>query len=172
MPYRIVAINGSTRPEAHNARLLQAIARRYDTYSVELHLDLSGIPLYLADQESTLIQDEIVELRSSINSADAVIISTPEYIHNIPAVLKNVLEWLTESGEIYNKKTLPIVYSPHEPRGTHAMKSLLQSLTALNATIISSMQLYQNELIINEELEMSGSFSIELLDEAMASLIT
>ena len=172
MPYRIVAINGSTRPEAHNARLLQAIARRYDTYSVELHLDLSGIPLYLADQESTLIQDEIVELRSSINSADAVIISTPEYIHNIPAVLKNVLEWLTESGEIYNKKTLPIVYSPHEPRGTHAMKSLLQSLTALNATIISSMQLYQNELIINEELEMSGSFSIELLDEAVASLFT
>ena len=172
MPYRIVAINGSTRPEAHNARLLQAIARRYDTYSVELHLDLSGIPLYLADQESTLIQDEIVELRSSINSADAVIISTPEYIHNIPAVLKNMLEWLTESGEIYNKKTLPIVYSPHEPRGTHAMKSLLQSLTALNATIISSMQLYQNELIINEELEMSGSFSIELLDEAVASLIT
>ena len=172
MPYRIVAINGSTRPEAHNARLLQAIARRYDTYSVELHLDLSGIPLYLADQESTLIKDEIVELRSSINSADAVIISTPEYIHNIPAVLKNALEWLTESGEIYNKKTLPIVYSPNEPRGTHAMKSLLQSLTALNATIISSMQLYQNELIINEELEMSGSFSIELLDEAVASLFT
>ena len=172
MPYRIVAINGSTRPEAHNARLLQAIARRYDTYSVELHLDLSAIPLYLADQESTLIQDEIVELRRSINSADAVIISTPEYIHNIPAVLKNALEWLTESGEMNNKKTLPIVYSPHEPRGTHAMKSLLQSLTALNATIISSMQLYQNELIINEELEMSGRFSIELLDEAMASLIT
>ena len=172
MPYHIVAINGSTRTEAYNARLLQAIAHRYDTYSVELHLDLSAIPLYLADQESTLIQDEIVEMRSSINSADAVIISTPEYIHNIPAVLKNALEWLTESGEMNNKKTLPIVYSPNEPRGTHAMKSLLQSLTALNATIISSMQLYQNELIINEELEMSGSFSIELLDEAVASLFT
>jgi len=172
MPNHIVAINGSTRPVAYNALLLRAIASRYNTYTVELHLDLSAIPLYLADQESALITHDIVELRNSINSADAVIISTPEYIHNIPAVLKNALEWLTESGEMYNKRTLPIVYSPHEPRGTHAMKSLLQSLTALNATIMSSMQLYQNELIISDELEMSGSFSLELLDEAMASLFT
>ncbi len=172
MPYHIVAINGSTRPNAHNARLLQAIAQKYDNYTFELHLDLSVIPLYLADQEASIINEKTTQIKSSIRRADAVIISTPEYIYNIPAALKNALEWITESGEMNNKRTLPITYAPHPPRGKKALSSLEYSLTALNANIIGSMQLYQNELIITDDLAMIGSFSIELLDAAMASMFT
>jgi chromate reductase len=172
MSYHIVAINGSSRPDAHNARLLQAIARRYDSHTFDLYLDLSDLPLYLADQESVLINDRVIQLRDSIHKADAILISTPEYIHNIPAILKNALEWLTQSGEMNNKRTLPITYTPHEPRGKRALTSMEQSLIALNTQIISSLQLYQNELIIEEDLEMSGSFSVELLDAAMTTLIS
>lgn len=172
MSYHIVAINGSSRPDAHNARLLQAIAQRYDNYTFELYLDLSNIPLYLADRESALVNESVIQFRNSLSRADAILISTPEYIHNIPAILKNALEWLTESGEMNNKRTLPIIYSPHQPRGTKALSALESSLTALNAYIIGSMQLYQNELTIEQDLEMNGSFSLELLDAAMAALHT
>ena len=172
MANHILAINGSSRPDAHNARLLQAIAERYDNYTVELYLDLSDLPLYLADQESALINDPVIQFRNSISRANAVLISTPEYIHNIPAILKNALEWLTESGEMNNKRTLPIIYAPHESRGAKALISLEQSLIALNAQVISTLQLYQNELIIDKDLKMSGSFSLELVDAAIATLIS
>ena len=150
----------------------RAIAKRYGNYTVELYLDLSDLPLYLADQESALINDPVIQFRNSISRANAVLISTPEYIHNIPAILKNALEWLTESGEMNNKRTLPIIYAPHEPRGAKALISLEQSLIALNAQVISTLQLYQNELIIDKDLEMSGSFSLELVDAAIATLIS
>ena len=171
MPNQIVAINGSSRPSAYNAKLIRAIAKRYHSNSYELVLDLTGLPLYLADQEESYINAAVQELRKSILSADAVIISCPEYIHNIPAVLKNALEWLTKSGELNTKRILPITYSPNKPRGAHAMTSFIASLKALNANIVGSLQLYQNELIINEESEMSGSSSVALLDAAIDTLI-
>ena len=171
MSHHIVAINGSSRPEAYNAKLLKAIGKRYANNSVELIQDLSSLPLYLADQENSIINTAVHELRASISTADAVIISTPEYIHNIPAILKNTLEWVTASGEMNDKRVLPITFSPHEPRGTQAMTSLIASLQALNAKIVGSLQLYQNELIIDDESSLSGTLSIELLDAAMTSLI-
>ncbi|MES1147394.1 MAG: NAD(P)H-dependent oxidoreductase, partial [bacterium] len=35
--------------------------------------------------------------------ADVILIATPEYIHSIPAVLKNLFEWTVASGEFYEK---------------------------------------------------------------------
>ena len=58
-----------------------------------------------------------MDWRKILQESDAVIISIPEYIHNIPALIKNALEWVTTSGEFLGKKVLPITFTPHEPRG-------------------------------------------------------
>jgi len=109
-------------------------------------------------------------LRQQVSSADAVIFCTPEYIHNIPAVLKNCLEWLTSSGELMHKKVLAMTYTPAPPRGEKAMQSLLWSLGALEARIIASLPLYQTEVqVVNKEIQ-GDIETIEMITEAFRLL--
>ncbi|MGB1317922.1 MAG: NADPH-dependent FMN reductase, partial [Flavobacteriales bacterium] len=110
------------------------------------------------------------KLRTKLANSDAVIISTPEYIHNIPAVLKNALEWITESGELHEKPVLAITFTPAAPRGEFAMKSLLQSLSALNAKVVAELPLYRNELPLANGSLNEQSEQYELLAEALTLL--
>ncbi len=161
----ILCINGSSRPDQHNARLIQAMIEQFTFVNMTSYLNLEELPLYRADycaQRPAVVSS----FSSAVSSADAIVICTPEYIHGIPAVLKNALEWLTDSGELYNKPCLLISYTPHAPRGKHAMSSLRQSMIALHAQIITELSLYQNELLITADHTMSGNESIELLTAA------
>ena len=95
-------------------------------------------------------------LKTQVAEADAVITSTPEYRHNILAVLKNALEWMTESGELHEKSVLPITFTPAPPHGEYAMKSLLQSLNASKARIVAELSLYRNGFAFeNEQISFS-----------------
>ena len=38
--------------------------------------------------------------RAALKSANAVLLSSPEYAHGVPGVLKNALDWLVGSGEL------------------------------------------------------------------------
>lgn len=166
----ILTINGSSRPDQHNAKLLCAMPKRYPQLVFKSYHDLSLLPLYIADQEPVLTNQAVKDFRLLVKESDAVIVSTPEYLHSLPAVLKNALEWLTKSGDLNDKKVLAISYSPHEPRGAKALNTLLESLKALNAQIIGSLQLYQNELTIDAELNMQGQESELLIHEAIKQL--
>lgn len=139
-------------------KFLKAIAEQLSKNNVvEVYEGLYNFPLFTPERLNEGIPKSITLLRDQITNADLVIISTPEYNHNIPAVLKNMLEWLTDSGEFFAKKVLPLTFTPKEPRGEHALRSLLMSLKAQKASIISEANFYKtdvnfvNELIILPE---------------------
>lgn len=167
----IVAINGSASSDSANKRLLEAIAKEFEaSYSIEIVDGLWKLPLYNPQMEEAGVPETVKELRSRVSSADAVIISTPEYLHNIPAVLKNALEWMTNSGELADKPVLPITFAPASPRGEYAMRSLLQSLVASKAKVVAELPLYQNELR-KESGETALSQDLRfLLQEALTML--
>ena len=50
------------------------------------------------------------------------------------------------------------------------MQSLLWSLQALDATIVTQLPLYQSELLIDEDLNMQGKESVLMLEAALALL--
>jgi NAD(P)H-dependent FMN reductase len=89
---------------------------------------------------------EVKKFKEKLNQADFVMIATPEYTHNIPAVLKNAFEWVTASGEFQEKKIFAMTFTPNEPRGKYAMESLLFSLKGLNANVVGQVSLYKNEV--------------------------
>lgn len=132
---------------------------------------LIDLPLFDPSLDQHPWPSKVLEWRNSVRQADAIIISTPVYLHNIPAVLKNALEWLTTSGELDGKSVLPITYTPYAPRGEKAMQSLLWSLTALNARIVTSLPLYKTELEINSSGKLVGTESLEMLGAAIDLLI-
>ena len=92
---RILGISGSLRKDSHNTALLRAAAELLPP-GVELELfdGLRDVPPYDADEDvPELHAPGVVALKEAIERADAVLISTPEYNHSIPGVLKNALDW-------------------------------------------------------------------------------
>jgi chromate reductase len=89
---RVLAISGSLRRDSHNTSLLQAAAAELPHGAeLELYAELGEIPPY--NEDSASVPASVERLREAIRSADAVLISTPEYNHSIPGVLKNALDW-------------------------------------------------------------------------------
>ena len=92
---RILGISGSLRKDSHNTALLRAAAELLPPGAqLELFDGLRDVPPYDADEDvPELHAPGVVALKEAIERADAVLISTPEYNHSIPGVLKNALDW-------------------------------------------------------------------------------
>ncbi|MGB3546695.1 MAG: NAD(P)H-dependent oxidoreductase, partial [Saprospiraceae bacterium] len=93
----------------------------------------------------------------------------PEYAHNIPAALKNALEWLVAGGELSGKPVLAVTYTPHAPRGEDAMQSLCATLSALDMRVVAQLPLYRNEVMVEADGQLSGS-GLELVEAGMELL--
>lgn len=145
----VLAISGSASSPSSNARLLEAIGASFPEKGLRPDTLLRELPLYGPHLDKAPLPAVVEQWRAQAAEVRAVIITTPEYLHNIPAVLKNGLEWLKTSGEFFGKAVLPITFTPHPPRGEHAMESLRKSLQALEARIVVELPLYQNALSKN-----------------------
>ncbi len=165
----IIAISGSTRQDASNVKLIHAIAKHSDQ-DIFYFGGIGVLPLFNPDLDHHPWPPSVIEWRNAIAEAQGIIITTPAYLHNIPAILKNALEWVTSSGELDTKPTLPITYTPFPPRGERAMQSLLWSLGALNARIVVQLPLYQSELKINDLGGLEGDESIAMIEAALSLL--
>ena len=90
---RILGIAGSLRRGSHNRRLLRAAAHTLPSGVELVEWDgLADIPAFDEDLETSppaVVQAFLDE----IESADGVLIATPEYNASVPGALKNALDW-------------------------------------------------------------------------------
>jgi chromate reductase len=90
-----IGISGSLREGSYNTALLRA-ASELAPEGLEIEIvTLHGIPPFNADEEAEHFPKTARELKERIASADAVLISTPEYNTGIPGVAKNAFDWLS-----------------------------------------------------------------------------
>jgi chromate reductase, NAD(P)H dehydrogenase (quinone) len=135
---RILAISGSLRAGSHNTDLLQAAAAAApDGVDVLLYDGLKEIPPYDADDDVPGDQPVAVQrLKAALDSADALLIATPEYNSSIPGALKNALDWvsrpLTESP-VRNKPAAVLSSSTGMFGGVWAAAETRKVLSALGA---------------------------------------
>ncbi|MFK7932132.1 MAG: NADPH-dependent FMN reductase [Saprospiraceae bacterium] len=164
---KIITVSATNHPKAGNVRLLQAIALLATQHVFTHFSNLGELPLFtLAQAENQLVKD----WKTAVRDSDAVIFSTPEYLHNLPAALKSALEWLTTGGELAGKKVIAMTCTPHAPRGEQAMQSLLWSLNALDANVVVNFPVYgitnkltEDNQIIDEELGEMLELALEQL---------
>lgn len=123
----MLCISDSDSSPGSNTRLLEAIAASFPEKG--LHQDglLRQLPLYRPEFDKAPLPALAEQWRAKVAEARAAIISTPEYLHNIPAVLKNGLEWVKSSGEMHSMPMLPITFNPHPIQGEYSMESLRKS---------------------------------------------
>jgi chromate reductase, NAD(P)H dehydrogenase (quinone) len=130
---RILAISGSLRKISSNTSLLQAaMMLSPEKVEIKLYGGLGELPHFNPDLESTE-PASVTDLRHQLRSADGLIISSPEYAHGIPGVLKNALDWLVSGEEFVGK---PIALFNASPRATHAQASLTEIVTTMAGRII------------------------------------
>ena len=91
----IVAISGSLRQASYNtATLKAAMELKPDDMQIEI-AGIGDLPLYSEDVEKQGWPEPVARLRKTLQPADGVLISTPEYNYSMPGVLKNAIDWLS-----------------------------------------------------------------------------
>lgn len=139
---RILALSGSLRPQSLNALLLREAVRLAppDT-EIAFWERLDDLPHYSPERDLDPPPAPAAELRSLIREADALLICTPEYIHAMPAVLKNLLEWVVSSGDCVAKPTAAWSASPALEGGARAQAALVHTLEVMSAQVVHASSL-------------------------------
>jgi chromate reductase len=131
---KVVAISGSLRRASSNLSLVRAAAR-YAPEGMEVvaYQGLGDLPHFNPDLDVSPAPPAVAALRSLLKSADAVLISSPEYAHGVPGALKNALDWLVSSGELGNK---PVALMNTSVGGEHAQAALAATLAVMEAKVV------------------------------------
>ena len=131
---RILAISGSLRGASANTTLLKAAAALApEDLSLNVFCGLDDLPHFNPDLDSGPPHAAVAEFRSQLAKSAGVIFSTPEYAHSVPGTLKNALDWVVASGELYDK---PVALFSASPRAAYAQASLVETLTVMSARIV------------------------------------
>ena len=169
---KILAVAGSLRLGSSNVAFLRAIADLAPSQvEMTIYEELGSLPLFSPDLDTSSPPAPVVRLRTLIGSADAVIICTPEYAYGMPGALKNALDWLVSSAQLYKKPTAAISTSPSERGGDRALAWLQQTLSALDAEVAQRASFpvpYVKALLKKESIE--DTIVIEQIDEMFAEL--
>ncbi|CAD5250509.1 NAD(P)H-dependent FMN reductase [Imperialibacter sp. EC-SDR9] len=164
---KVLAISGSINPGATAGRLLQAIERLAGPgFQFAIFESLGGIPHFNPQQSDTITDKHVLHWRNLWKQADAVIICTPEYAFGMPGVLKDALDWLVGSGEVYHKPLAALSYSPSMMGGENALSTLLLTLKAQNADFDDSTT--STIPAIRQRFSLEG----EITDPTLSTLLT
>lgn len=151
------SISGSLRAASSNSALLRAmISLAPRGLELMVFSKLAEVPHFNPDLDIELGPPPVLHLRAELARSQAVVVSTPEYAHGVPGTLKNALDWVVRSGELY--ETTIALISPlylcagisrrnsQNHGGAHHRRSCvtLQSSGSLNsAKILATPQLSQ-----------------------------
>lgn len=130
---RILAISGSLRAASSNTILLRAATKLApEGIEIALYGGLGDLPHFNPDLEASE-PAAVTDLRLRIRDADGLLISSPEYAHGVPGVLKNALDWLVGGEEFIGK---PVALLNAAPRATHAQAMLTETVTVMSARLV------------------------------------
>jgi NAD(P)H-dependent FMN reductase len=135
---QILAISGSLRAVSSNTAVLRAMASVAPAgVTITVYDRLADLPPFNPDLdvEGATPPAIVLDLRARIGRADAIVISSPEYAHGVPGMLKNALDWLVSSVEFPGK---PLALVNVSARSVHAQAQLTEILTTMSARVIDS----------------------------------
>lgn len=143
----VLAFAGSTKKESVNKKLIKNVAQIATDLGANVTVvDLKDypIPFYDADLEASEGMPKNVKLlRNLMVQSQVIFIASPEYNHSIPAVLKNVLDWVSrsEKGErsreaFLGKKIGILSASPSKGGGAKGLIHLRDILEDQHAIVL------------------------------------
>lgn len=135
----VLLVCGSLQSTSANRAALDVVeARLSRTAGVQVSWDeeLRSIPAF--DPDLMAAPGAAVErFRDRLRHCDAVVFAAPEYAGGLAGALKNALDWIVGSGELYSKPVA--VCSAGTSGGANARRDLVQTLTWQGAHVIAEL---------------------------------
>lgn len=172
----IVGIVGSLRKGSYNLALMNAFIKQApEGVSIEI-ASIGDLPLFNEDLEVNAFPEAAQILKSKIESADAVIISTPEYNRGTSGVLKNAIDWISrpDGQNSLKGKLVLVVGASTGVRGADiAQYDLKRSLTYMNSKVIGQPEFFLGLAAekFNEAGELIDADTAKYIDKALDALL-
>lgn len=150
----LIGIVGTNSDQSTNRLLLQFIQKHFaDKANIEL-CEIKHLPAF-NKPENRQAPLEVQELSDKILQADGVIISTPEYNHSVPAVLKSMLEWFSYTNQPLIDKPVMITGASYGRLGSSRSQAHLRQI--LDAPELKARIMPSSEFLLG--------FSLQAFDE-------
>jgi NAD(P)H-dependent FMN reductase len=135
---RVLLLCGSLQRASANRAALDVAAAVLSASGVEVSAfeGLESIPPLNPDRGDEP-GEAVLALRAGIQRADAVLIAAPEYAGAIAGVVKNALDWVVGSGDLYGKPVA--LLSAGSTGGIFARRDLVRTLSWQGAHVVASL---------------------------------
>lgn len=128
---KILAICGSLRKTSTNHSILKA-AKKFYALHEWTELNLEDLPYFDPDNQfSKKLPEAVTKARTAASQSDLIFVSTPEYAHGMPGLLKNGFEWIFHEGTQRKKVALVIGAS----QGEFAQANIIEVLKTMDFDI-------------------------------------
>jgi chromate reductase len=136
---RAPGISGSLRQSSFSTAILRTMQTMQVTESMMALRPLHEIPLYNQDIDRSPALSSVATLRREIAASDGVVVSTSEYNHGIPGVLKNALDLALRPAFdscFRDKPVLILSSATGHLGGVRAQYQLRETLTSMLAQVV------------------------------------
>ena len=174
---QILVIIGSASRKSSNEKLVEQFREMTrELFDFKVYDDLSVLPHFDTEKAINNPPAAIVTFRKDISEADAILISTPEYIFSIPSGLKNAIEWCVATT-VFTEKPLGIITASADGRKGHEelqliMKTVMADFSPATTLLINGVKGKLNasgELIHPESRKAFEDFVTALISKIQAA---
>jgi len=174
-PIVILGFAGSLRRGSFNKALLRAAMDLLPRDARLEIFDLEGIPPFNQDLE-TQMPLKVMEFKTKIRAADAILIATPEHNYSIPGVLKNAMDWASRpygDNSFEGKPVAVMSASVGMLGGARAQYHLRQTFVFLNMHPINKPEVivpFASQKI-NEKGKVTDETTKKFIKELLENLV-
>ena len=169
-PVRVLSVCGSLQARSSNRAALEVVhaAARAAGASLDEYDALERVPAFNPDRTDDA-EEVVTDWRARIAQADVVVIASPEYAGSLVGMVKNALDWIVGSGELYAK---PVgLISAGTSGGYHARRALVQTLTWQGAHVVASLGIDGPRTKSDADGAFTDSATIAELEEFTALML-
>ncbi|SHM59201.1 NADPH-dependent FMN reductase [Chryseobacterium polytrichastri] len=147
----VFVINGSAGSNSSNQKLIDIFTDiTQGILRIKVFNDLKTLPHFDPELSIDNPPEEILNFRKEIETADGVLICTPEYVFSIPSGLKNAIEWCV-STTVFSEKPVGIITASANGEKGHLELQLILETLMVNFTADTTLLIPGIKGKINEQ---------------------
>ena len=166
----MLLVCGSLHPKSANQAALDVV-RTFLTDDrhalVDQFSDLADVPAF--DPTSDEEAGAVTRLRRMIAESHAIIFAVPEYAGGMAGALKNALDFMVGSGELYERPSMAI--SAGTTGGNHALEQLVRTLAWQGAQVVASVSISSPRTKIDQRGVFTDAPTIVALQAAVRTVV-
>ena len=169
-PVHVLLVCGCLQEVSANRWLLDAFASiAGDRADATWEREIGTLPAFNPDL-SNAPPPAVVEFCGRVAEADAVVFSVPEYAASLPGMLKNALDWLVGSGDLYEKPVA--VMSTGTMGGRHVLPAMVQTLGFQGVTLACTLGVEAPRAKFSPEGSLVDEVTASAVDELVGAMVS